>query len=223
VRFTPVTPSRLAGELARWIDTLPGSHPVVGVDGATEIGATALADAVAAELAGLNRPAIRASTLWWWRPASLRLELGRTDVEMLLTGWVDAGAMRRELLEPLGDKGSGHFLRRLRDPGTDRSTREPRQSAPLGAVLLLDGPFLLAADLPMDAVVHLQVSPATLGRSLPADRQWWLEGFHRYAVEDRPVDRAAAVVAYDHPSAPAIAWADGVRAAHRGRTTGRRP
>lgn len=208
MRFDPVTPTRLACELARWIDSLPGLHSVVGIDGAAEIGATALADAVATELAGLNRPAIRTSTSWWWRPASLRLEFGRTDVDMLLAGWVDAGAIRRELLDPLDNNGSGRYLSRLRDPVTDRSIREPRQTVPGRAVLLLDGPFLLAAGLPLDALVHLQVSPGTLGRSLPADRQWWLEGFRRYAAEDRPVENAGAVVAYDHPAAPAIRWAD---------------
>ncbi len=208
VQFTPVSPTRLAGELARWIDSLPGTHPVAGIDGATEIGSTALADAVAGALADLNRPVIRASTSWWWRPASLRLEFGRTDVDMLLAGWVDTGALLRELLDPLGDNGSGHYLTRLRDPDTDRSIREPRQAAPAGSVLLLDGPFLLAAGLPMDGVVHLQVSRGTLGRALPADRHWWLEGFQRYLSEDRPNEQAAAVVAYDHPAAPAIAWAD---------------
>ena len=122
---------------------------------------------------------------------------------MLLGGWVDAAAMRRELLQPLRSGGSGSYLRRLRDPRTDRSLREQREIAGDRAVLLLDGPFLLADALPLDVVVHLQVTTATLARSLPAERLWWTEAFERYLVESRPAAAAAVVVAYDHPSAPA--------------------
>ena len=208
VRFTPMTPDRLVSDLAHWILPADAGRTRIGIDGADEIGAGALADAVAEELRALGRPAVRASTCWWLRPASLRLELGRTDVDMLRTGWVDSGALHRELLDPLGPGGSGSYLRRMRDPATDRSLRDARSLAQSGTVLVLDGPFLLAAHLPLDAVVHLHVSTATLIRSLPTDRLWWLEAFGRYAVEDRPDERAAVVVAYDHPAAPALAWAD---------------
>jgi hypothetical protein len=207
VRFTPLTPERLAADLADWIIDLPQEHPRVGIDGAAEIGAGALADAIAGRLDALGRPGLRASTSWWWRPASLRLELGRTDTDMLLGGWVDDGALRRELLDPLGPAGSGEHLLRFRDPVSDRSVRGGRATAPPRAALLLDGPFLLAGQLPLDAVFHLQASRSTLVRALPADRQWWLDGFDRYWAEDDPVARAAAVIAYDHPRAPAIAWA----------------
>jgi len=209
VRFTPLTPERLADDIAHWIVELPQEHPRVGIDGAAEIGATALADAIAPRLGELGRPGLRASTSWWWRPASLRLELGRTDTDMLLGGWVDGGALRRELLDPLGPTGSGSHLVRLRDPVTDRSVRDSRVAAPPRAALLLDGPFLLADQLPLDAVVHLQTTRSTLARALPADRQWWLDGFDRYRIEDRPAEQAVAVIAYDHPRAPAIAWAVG--------------
>ena len=90
---------------------------------------------------------------------------------------------------------------------TDRSVREDRIQANDRAVLLLDGPFLRAGGLPLDAVVHVQVSRSTLARSLPPDRQWWLEAFERYVTEDHPVENAAVVVAYDHPAAPAVSWA----------------
>jgi hypothetical protein len=206
VRFTPLTPDRLTDELATWIESLLPGGTRVGIDGATEIGATGLADAVAERLRTRGRPVVRASTAWWWRPASLRLEYGHRDVDMLLTGWVDSGSLRRELLDPLGSGGSGDHLVRLRDPQTDRSLREPRTRAEPGTILVLDGPFLLAADLPLDAVVHLQVSSATLGRTLSPARQWWLTGFERYRSEYGPVDKAEVVVGYDHPSAPAAAW-----------------
>jgi hypothetical protein len=133
--------------------------------------------------------------------------LGHTDVEMLRTGWVDSAALRREVLDPLGPAGSGSYLTRLRDPVSDRSIRDERSVAPEHAALLVDGPFLLTEHLPLDAVVHLLVSPGTLSRSLPDERQWWLGAFERYGRLDRPLDAAAVVVAYDHPGAPAAAWA----------------
>jgi len=211
VRFVPVTPVRLAEELAGWIHDLEAEHPLVGFDGPAEVGAAALADAVSDRVQALGRPVIRVSTQWWWRPASLRLELGRTEVDMLLSGWVDTAAMRRELFDPLRSGGSGWFLRRLRDPRSDRSLREERVRAAPGSVLLLDGPFLQASGLGagaagLSAIVHLQVSMGTLARSLPVDRQWWVDAFERYRDQDRPANGATAVVAYDHPAAPAIAW-----------------
>ena len=108
------------------------------------------------------------------------------DVDMLLTGWLDA---RRA--DPGGVRtaraGAGDVITRLRDPATDRSVREPRgggAAAPHRVVV--DGPFLLAAGLPLDGLVHLRLSPAALSRALPADRAWWLDGFERYAPSTRP-------------------------------------
>ncbi len=206
MRFTPLTPHSLVEDLARWIADLPGDHPTVGVDGALEVGGTELADKVAAHVRALGRPVLRACTQWWWRPASLRLELGRTDLDMLLYGWVDSAALRRELFEPLAPGGTGQVLRRLRDPDFDRSVRQAQQSAEPRAVVLLDGPFLLAAELPLDRLVHLQVSAGALGRALPPDRHWWLGAFERYRREHHPAGSADVVISYDHPRAPAIGW-----------------
>ncbi len=210
MRFVPVTPTRLEEDLAGWINDLEAEHPLVGFDGPAEIGTAALADAVARRVRTLGRPVVRASTQWWWRPASLRLEFGRTDIDTLLSGWVDTAALHRELFDPLLPGGSGQYLPRLRDPETDRSLREPRVDVAARSVVLLDGPFLQAGGLGLDAVLHVQVTAGTMTRSLPADRQWWLQAFERYRDEHRPADGAAVVVAYDHPLAPAIAWLDGV-------------
>mgnify|MGYP001593997085 CR=1 FL=1 len=207
MRFDPLTPARLAADLAKWISDLGPTRRRIGFDGPTEVGTAELVDAVAAELPALGRTAIRVSTSWWWRPASLRLEFGKTDVDMLLGGWVDTGSLRRELLDPFGPGGTNRILRRLRDPVTDRSVREDRMQVGGQDVLLLDGPFLQVGGLPLDAVVHIQVSHNTLARSLPTDRQWWLAAFDRYLIEDQPIEKASAIVAYDHPASPAISWA----------------
>ena len=205
--FTPLTPDRLARDLADWIVDLPQQHPRVGIDGAAEIGAGELADAVAARLTEFGRPALRTSTDWWWRPASLRLELGRTDIDMLLGGWVDAAALRRELLDPLGPAGSGSYYSLAGSADRPVGAGQPGGRGRPRAPCCWYGPFLLADRLPLDAVVHLQTTRPTLARALPANRQWWLDAFDRYRTDEQPADRAAAVIAYDHPKAPAIAWA----------------
>ena len=206
VRFIPLTPERLQADLAGWITRLPQDHPTVGIDGAAETGSGELADAVAERVRASGRPVVRVSTDWWWRPASLRLELGRTDVDMLLGGWLDTDALQRELLEPLSAGAGGAVLRRFRDPVTDRSVRDRPEPAGERAAVIIDGPFLEAARLPLAATVHLQVSAGALARVLPADRQWWVEAFARYRRDYRPETRAAVVVSYDHPAAPAVAW-----------------
>lgn len=209
MRYRPLTPALLVRELADHVDRRPEAHPRVGFDGFTEAGAADLADAVAERLRELGRPVIRASTRWWWRSASLRLELGRTDSEMLLHGWVDTAALRRELLDPVAGGDVDGYLPRLRDPVTDRAIRDRRLPVHDGVVALIDGPFLLADPAGLDAVVHLQLSPAALARALPDERQWWVTAYRGYLADEHPADRADAVIAYDHPSAPAIAWRAG--------------
>lgn len=130
---------------------------------------------------------------------------------MLLTGWVDVAALRRELFGPVA-AGTGTFITRLRDPVTDRPIRQPAAPTPPGAVLLLDGPFLLAADLPLEALVGVQVSTRTVRRALAAEKSWWTAGFEQYEREYRPSERADVLLAYDHPRAPAAAGLpDGAR------------
>jgi hypothetical protein len=73
-------------------------------------------------------------------------------------------------------------------------------------VVILEGPFLLADPTGLDVIVHLQVSPGLLARALPPDRHWWIEAYDRYRTAEAPTARADAVIAYDHPAAPAIAW-----------------
>lgn len=206
MRFTPVSPDRLVTELADWIVSLPRRRPRVVVDGFAETGAAWLADAIGEVLGARGRPVVRVSTQWWWRAASLRLEFGHTDPDMLLGGWLDTAALRREVLDPLADDGSGVYLERLRDPETDRSIHRQRRRALAGTVLIVDSPFAVAWGVQGDARVHLQVGAATVARRLPADRQWWVEGYRRYLDEDRPVESADVVVAHDHPASPAIAW-----------------
>jgi hypothetical protein len=211
-----MSPTGLVDALAKWLDrrveelaardgSAAAAEPwgrVFGFDGPDELGTAELADRVAETVRRQGRPVIRASTRRWWRPSALRLELGRQDVGMLLTGWVDSAALRRELIDPVV-VGGLPYITELRNPETDRSVRQRPLRAGPRTVLLLDGPFLLAADLPLDGVVGLRVGASTLERALPPDKAWWTAAFERYRQDYRPIERADVVLAYDHPGAPA--------------------
>lgn len=144
----------------------------------------------------------------FYRPASLRLEHGRTDPDARYTDWLDAGALTREVLAPLGPGGSGHYLPVLWDLDRDRAVRARRLPAPPEAVLLVPGALLQGVGLPFDVVIHLRVGPAARRRRTPADEAWALPAFDRYDDEVDPAGLADAVVLADHPDRPALVLGD---------------
>jgi hypothetical protein len=176
----------------------------VGVDGAPPAGPDRLADALVDPLRLRGRPALRVSAEGFLRPASLRLEHGRTDPDAFYTDRLDLAGLRRELLEPLGPAGTGTYLPSLWDPVADRATRAGYEQAPPGAVLLLDGSLLLGAGLPLDLVVHLRLSAAALARRTPEADAWTLPAYQRYDDEVDPAGLADVVVRADDARHPAI-------------------
>jgi hypothetical protein len=173
------------------------------VDGAPAAGTGDLADALAAALPARGLPVLRVRAEGFYRPASLRLEYGHEDVDAYYQLWLDTGALRREVLEPLGPGGSGRALPSLRDPATDRSTRADYVELPPGGVLLLDGPLLLGQGLPLDLTVHLRLSPAALERRTDDTERWTLPAYDRYAREALPEEAADVLVRADDPWHPA--------------------
>jgi hypothetical protein len=187
----------LAEELARWIDGSPGLVRVA-VDGADCLGPARLAGSLLQPLRAAGHPAHHVQARAFWRDASVRLEHGREDAESYPT-WLDAAALRREVLDAAV---RDHvYLPTLRDPATNRSTRdEPR---PIGErdVLLVSGEFLLGLGLPFDRTVYLTAPHAALERRTPADHRWTLAAHAAYADTARPADTADIVVRCDrkHP------------------------
>lgn len=137
----------------------------------------------------------------FWRDASVRLEQGREDVDSF-TNWLDADALRREVLAPLAEH--GEYLPSLRDPRTNRSTRAARRRLGAGGVLLVTGSLLLGRELPFDRTVHLAMSPAARARHTPAGQTWTLPAFDRYDAEVLPTRAAEVVVRLDDPRRPAV-------------------
>jgi hypothetical protein len=194
----------LADQLAAAADAAEVAVLRVAIDGAAAVDPAGLADALVDPLRLRGRPVLRLGTRWFLRPASLRFERGRTDPDAFRDDWLDAGALRREVLVPVGPNGTGRYLPTLWDPDLDRATRAPYATAPAGAVLLLDGSLLLGRGLPFDLTVHLRLSAGALARRTPADERWTLPAYARYEAEVDPDRTADVVVRLDDPRHPAI-------------------
>lgn len=190
--------------LAERVATVGDGRVRVAVDGPPVAEPLLLALQVVGVLRTRGRPAVAIRAETFWRDTALRFEHGRTDPESFATQWLDTSALRREVLDPLGPGGDGRYLPSLRDPATNRSTREPVHQAPDGLVVLVAGELLLGRGLPFDHAVHLALTPGARRRRTPADQAWTLAAYDRYDLEVDPAGVADVVIRYDDPSHPAI-------------------
>lgn len=198
--WAPISAAALPDALAAWLADAP--QPArVALDGPPCAQPGELAEALVEPLRLRGRPAVHVRADSFWRDASLRLEQGREDPDAYAE-WLDADALRREVLVPLAER--GEYLPSLRDPGTNRSTREPPRRAPASAVLIVSGALLLGLGLPFDRVVHLAMSPAARARHTPPQDSWTLPAFAAYDAEVHPDELADVVVRVEHPQRPAV-------------------
>ena len=204
--YTAIDPARLPAVLAADLDAahVPGRALRVALDGPRCADPHAFADALVEPLRALGRTVARVRADAFWRDASVRLERGRHDVDAFAHDWLDADALRREVLAPLGPDGAGSYLPSLRDPVTNRATREARQPAARGAILVLSGELLLGGTLPFDRTIHLAVSAAGRARRMPDEWAWTLPAFEAYDADVDPIGHADIVVRLDDPRHPAI-------------------
>ncbi|MEU4426765.1 uridine kinase [Actinoplanes sp. NPDC024001] len=210
MRVRPVSFDVLVEDLAdRLASRESDSRLRVAVDGAEAADPARLADALVDPLRVRGRPAVRVHTRDFLRPASLRLEFGRTNPDSFYTGWFDEAGLIREVLAPAAPDGSGRILLRLWDAAVDRAAREPYSTLPANAIVLVSGPLLLGSGLPFDFTVHLELSAAALARRTAADDHWTLPAFRRYTAEVAPETFADVVVRLDDPRHPTLvesAW-----------------
>lgn len=198
--WVPVAPGDLADRLADW---LAGADAVlrVAVDGPPCADSDDLAESLIDLLRVRGRPAVHVRARDFWHDASVRLEHGREDVESYL-GWLDSDTLRREVLLPAVDSGS--YLPTLRDPDTNRSTREPARSLEPGSVLFVSGSVLLGRGLPFDRTVHLAMSASARARRTAPDEAWTLRAYAKYDATAHPVQNADVVIKCDDPRHPAV-------------------
>ena len=202
--YRPIDPDQLVAELGERIDAAPGDAVRVLVDGPPAARPDELAAALAEALPERGRSAVVVRSEQFWRDASLRFEYGREDV-LSLPDWVDIGALNREVLDPVA--AGLHYLPSLRDPVSNRSTRESPRVLPPRGVLLVSGALLLGRGLHADLAIHLAMSAGARARRTPGEQQWTLPAFDRYDAATRPAELADAVIRYDDPRHPAIRWA----------------
>jgi hypothetical protein len=197
--WQPVTPGDLPGRLADWLTASPGLVRVA-IDAPPAAQPDAVAESLIEPLRSRGRPAVHVRAASFWRDASVRFEHGRENPEAYLT-WLDAAALRREVLDAAP---GGSYLPSLRDPSTNRSTREARSSLDANAVLIVSGALLLGSELPFDRTVHLALSAAARKRRTPTEQAWTLPAFDSYDALARPVARADVVIKWDDRHHPAV-------------------
>ena len=191
----PRTPETLADDL---VEHLAGRAGLVRVllDGH---GTAELADALVPGLAARGRAPLRVRGRDFLRPAGERFERGREDEEHFRTRWLDAAALEREVLVRAA---AGEHLPALWDGERDRSYRRAREPVPDGAVVLVDGLFLLGRGLTCELSVHQALSPAALRRrGVPA---WQVAAFEAYDRQVRPGEVCDVLVRAEDARRPAL-------------------
>ncbi|USX56737.1 uridine kinase [Lentzea sp. HUAS12] len=192
MKVRPLTFDTLVAEIVDQVSELDGRVRVL-VDGAPAAEPGRLADAVVEPLRALGRAVQRVSLDDFLRPASVRLEHGRTDSYSYRHDWFDYKGLQREVLDPALD---GRVLPSLWNAATDRASRAEYVDLPENGVVLVDGTLMLDRWLPAELTVHLWLSPGALKRK--TDEEWTLPAFDDYD----PV--ADLFVRYDHPERPGL-------------------
>lgn len=182
----------------------PGRWLRVAVDGAPPTRPGQLADSLVDPVRIRGRAAVPIRARDFLRPASIRLELGRTNPDAFYERWLDESGLCREVLDRLGPTGDGRVLPSLWNPQTDRATRADYLPVPPGGVVLVSGELLLGRPLPFDLTVHLWLSPTALTRRTPPGEQWTLPAYQRYEQEVAPGELADVVYRVDDPARPAV-------------------
>lgn len=204
MRVRPLHRKAILDEVADRIAAVQVSRPRVLLDGPPPTAPASWATDLGGVLEVRGRPVLLVDAADFLRPASLRLERGRTDPDAYLDDRLDTGALHRELLEPLTDFGDGRVLSRWWDPVTDRSARADYVTVPPGGVVVLYGGLLLRPGIDADLRIHLHLSAAALSRRLDPELRWTLPAWDRYDREVRPADTADITVLLDDPRRPAV-------------------
>jgi uridine kinase len=177
-----------------------------------------LADELAAVLRARGRGCIRASIDGFHQPRAKRHRRGRLSADGYYLDSFDIPTLRRELLDPLGPGGRRRFRRAVFDHRRDLPLSRPVGRAPVNAILLFDGIFLLRPELrdcwDVTVFVDVRIESAShramrrdggpsrgqpdlyLHRYTPAQR--------RYLAEVNPRDQADAVLINDDIEEPRL-------------------
>jgi uridine kinase len=209
-------------QLADRIVAIQRTHLVrVALDGIDAAGKTTLADELAQRIEQRGRPVVRASIDGFHRPRAERYRRGADSPEGYYEDSFDYAALREALLLPLGPDGSRRYRRAAFDFRVDAPVAAAEEYAPVNAVLLFDGVFLLRPELndlwdyrifvDVDFAVALRralVRDQTLFGAAEAVRERYerryIPGQRLYLRTVRPRERADVVVENDDPACPRL-------------------
>src|SRR5262245_32597978 len=189
----------------------------VAIDGPDAAGKTTLADELAELLAARGTVTVRASIDGFHRPRQERLAAGELSPHGYLEDSFDLAALRRDLLEPLGPGGSRRIVRQRHDWRRDAPVAAEPEVVPVGAVLVVDGVFLLRRELadwwersvfvfapPEVTLQRARIRDAdALGGVAEVERRYrgrYIPGQALYFARERPHERATFVLECSDPS-----------------------
>lgn len=139
---------QILNQIADLIVQVDVSHVTrVAIDGVDASGKTTLAAELTPLIEERGRPTLRASIDGFHRPRAERYQQGQDSPEGYYQDAFDYQAIRDSLLVPLGPDGDNCYRSAVFDYRTDSPLSEPLREAPVGAVLLFDGVFLMRPEL----------------------------------------------------------------------------
>src|SRR3954465_4856632 len=142
------TRDEMLGRLAEAVGAVTVAHPTrVAIDGPPAAGKTTLADELAVVLRAQGREVIRATIDDFLFPRTQRYRRGEYSAEGCYFDTHDYDALNRVLLDPLGPDGSPRFPHGAPAHPADPALPPPVSTAPVDAVLLFDGVFLMRPEL----------------------------------------------------------------------------
>ncbi|MDG4783703.1 uridylate kinase [Micromonospora sp. WMMD961] len=214
------TRDEMLGRLSEAVGSVTVAHPTrVAIDGPPAAGKTTLADELAAVLRDQGRDVIRATIDDFLFPRARRYPRGEYSAEGCYHDTHDYQTLNRILLDPLGPGGDRRFQPAVYDRATDTVLSPPVTTAPIDAVLLFDGVFLLRPDLVDRWDLRIFVSTAlekTVDRAVirerrvssraEIERRWrerYLPSQQLYFATAHPTRLADIVVHNDQPQQPA--------------------
>ncbi|SCG64549.1 AAA family ATPase [Micromonospora humi] len=209
----------LLRHLAEAVESVAAGHPTrVAVDGPPAAGKTTLADELAVALRARGRDVIRATVDDFLVPRVRRYRRGEFSADGCYLDAHDHAALNRVLLDPLGPDGDRRFQHAVYDHAADTVLSPPVRTAPVDAVLVFDGVFLMRPELVDRWDLRVLVTVAvdrTVERAVvrerrvssgtEVERRWrerYLPAQQLYAVAARPTERADVVVRNDEPQRP---------------------
>ena len=143
-----MTRKQVIEELADLICAVERPHPVrVAIDGVDAAGKTNLAEELSTFIESCGRPVIRVSVDGFHNSRMVRYQRGENSPEGYYLDSFDNDAILQKVLIPLGPGGNRKYHLRVFDFKLDAPIHEPGREAPVDAILLFDGVFLLRPEL----------------------------------------------------------------------------